>query len=67
VPEPASSSTAQGSKAPHYAKITPEMLHKDPYKRPLAKKLMGYGLIVATVTGVVLLTLHNNHKNSTGG
>jgi hypothetical protein len=61
-------STAQGSTTPHYAQITPDMLHKDPTKKLVAQKFAAFGLLVAVATGIALYSvLHNNHKNSTGG
>jgi len=70
-PVPVSASTAEGSTTPHYAQITPDMLHKDPTKKLVAQKFAAFGLLVAVnavATGIALYSvLHSNHKNSTGG
>jgi hypothetical protein len=68
---PVPASTAEGSTTPHYAQITPDMLHKDPTKKLVAQKFAAFGLLVAVnavATGIALYSvLHSNHKNSTGG
>jgi hypothetical protein len=44
------------------------MLHIDPYQLSMARKITGFSLIAAGVTGmIVFIALHHGYNNNTGG